>query len=168
MIASPFQTFGYLWPFFALTKSTLFISNATPRSVMNSPTLPNYCRENYQMKGVANTVDMDQIKEAYYCSHPDLNKFSIVSRGPNFIKLLEEPYNRGWAFDNRNHELVCRKFKLVNNGVCSIYIVRVQLVLHGMKCWWLFPPKLKKRGNQTLGTTMGMILNFLSCKDGLD
>lgn len=52
------------------------------------------------MKGVANTVDMDQIKEHYYCSHPDLNKLSIVARGPNFIKLLEEPHNRGSVFDD--------------------------------------------------------------------
>lgn len=68
------------------------------RSVSNSPTLLNYCREIYQMKGVAETVYMDQIKEHYYCSHPDLNRWSIVARGPNFIKLLEEPHNRS-VFD---------------------------------------------------------------------
>ena len=68
------------------------------QSVSNSLTLLNYCREIYQMKGVAETVYMDQIKEHYYCSHPDLNKLSIVPRGPNFIKLLEEPHNHG-VFD---------------------------------------------------------------------
>ena len=71
------------------------------RSVSNSPTLLNYCREVYQMNGVAETVNMDQIKEHYYCSHPDLNRWSIVARGPNFIKLLEEPHNHS-VFDYTN------------------------------------------------------------------
>jgi glutathionyl-hydroquinone reductase len=64
------------------------------RSVANSPTLLNYCREIYQMAGVASTVNMPQIKEHYYCSHPDLNKWSIIPRGPDFIKMLQEPHNR--------------------------------------------------------------------------
>jgi putative glutathione S-transferase len=64
------------------------------RSVSNSPTLLNYCRDIYQMRGVAETVDMEQIKEHYYCSHPNLNKWSIIPRGPDFIKLLAEPHNR--------------------------------------------------------------------------
>ena len=64
------------------------------RSVMNSPNLLNYCREIYQMPGVADTVDMDQIKQHYYCSHPDLNRFSIVPKGPDFEKLLNEPHDR--------------------------------------------------------------------------
>ncbi len=60
------------------------------RSVSNSPTLLNYCRNIYRMKGVAETVNMDQIKLHYYCSHPDLNKWSIVPRGPDFIRLLTQ------------------------------------------------------------------------------
>ena len=64
------------------------------RSVANSPTLLNYCREIYNMPGVAQTVNMHQIKEHYYCSHPDLNKWSIVPRGPNFELLLQQPHNR--------------------------------------------------------------------------
>lgn len=63
------------------------------RSVANSPTLLNYCREIYQMTGVASTANMPQIKEHYYCSHPDLNKWSIIPRGPDFIKMLQEPHN---------------------------------------------------------------------------
>lgn len=64
------------------------------RSVANSPVLLNYCREIYQMRGVASTVDMHQIKEHYYCSHPDLNKLSIVPRGPDFERMLKERHNR--------------------------------------------------------------------------
>ena len=64
------------------------------RSVANSPVLLNYCREIYQMRGVASTVDMHQIKEHYYCSHPDLNMLSIVPRGPDFERMLKERHNR--------------------------------------------------------------------------
>jgi len=64
------------------------------RSVANSDTLLNYCREIYQMTGVAGTVNMHQIKEHYYCSHPDLNRWSIVPKGPDFIKMLEKPHDR--------------------------------------------------------------------------
>ena len=38
---------------------------------------------------------MHQIKEHYYCSHPDLNKLSIVPRGPDFEHMLKERHNRG-------------------------------------------------------------------------
>lgn len=64
------------------------------RSVANSPVLLNYCRDIYQMPGVAKTVDMHQIKEHYFCSHPDLNRFSIVPRGPDFERLLKDPHGR--------------------------------------------------------------------------
>jgi putative glutathione S-transferase len=64
------------------------------RSVCHSPVLLNYCREIYQMPGVAETVDMHQIKEHYYCSHPELNKFSIIPRGPDFERMLKAPHDR--------------------------------------------------------------------------
>lgn len=64
------------------------------RSVEGSPVLLNYCREIYQMPGIAETVNMRQIKEHYYCSHPDLNKWSIVPRGRNFEALLKMPHDR--------------------------------------------------------------------------
>ena len=70
------------------------------RSVANSPVLLNYCRDIYQMPGVAGTVDMHQIKEHYFCSHPDLNKFSIVPRGPDFERLLQGPHDRD-SFDGK-------------------------------------------------------------------
>ena len=43
---------------------------------------------------VKETVDMEQIKMHYFTSHPHLNKFSIIPRGPNMVKLLEAPHNR--------------------------------------------------------------------------
>lgn len=64
------------------------------RSVATTPSILNYCREIYQMPGVKETVSMEQIKHHYYTSHPTLNYYSIVPRGPDFIKLLEQPHDR--------------------------------------------------------------------------
>jgi putative glutathione S-transferase len=64
------------------------------RSVATTPAVLNYCRDIYQTPGGAETVNMEQIKAHYYCSHPTLNKYSIIPRGPDFIKLLEEPHDR--------------------------------------------------------------------------
>ena len=64
------------------------------RSVATTPCILNYCREIYQMPGVKETVNMEQIKAHYYCSHPTLNHYSIIPRGPGFIKLLSEPHDR--------------------------------------------------------------------------
>lgn len=64
------------------------------RSVATSPTILEYCREIYQMEGIPDTCHMDQTKLHYYCSHPSHNKFSIIPRGRDFMKLLEEPHHR--------------------------------------------------------------------------
>ena len=68
------------------------------RSVMHSPSILNYCREIYQMTGVSENTNMSQIKEHYYCSHPDFNRFSIIPKGPDFEKLLKERHNRDSLF----------------------------------------------------------------------
>lgn len=60
------------------------------RSVAQSPALLKYCREIYQMPGVAETVDMEQIKVHYFTSHPRLNALSIIPRGTDFEALLKE------------------------------------------------------------------------------
>lgn len=64
------------------------------RSVANSPAILNYMREIYQMPGVKETVNMEQIKAHYFCSHPELNYYSIIPKGSDFISLLEQPHNR--------------------------------------------------------------------------
>jgi putative glutathione S-transferase len=64
------------------------------RTVAGSPALLNYCRDIYQMPGVKETVNMDQIKTHYYTSHPILNPYSIIPRGPDFEAMLQEPHNR--------------------------------------------------------------------------
>eukprot|EP00592_Proboscia_alata_P006737 CAMPEP_0194354274 /NCGR_PEP_ID=MMETSP0174-20130528/2466_1 /TAXON_ID=216777 /ORGANISM="Proboscia alata, Strain PI-D3" /LENGTH=582 /DNA_ID=CAMNT_0039123171 /DNA_START=88 /DNA_END=1836 /DNA_ORIENTATION=+ len=65
------------------------------RSVENSPTILNYCREIYQMSSVADTCNMSQVKTHYYCSNPDLNEYSIIPLGMDFETTLKEPHNRG-------------------------------------------------------------------------
>lgn len=64
------------------------------RSVATTPAILNYCREIYQMPGVNETVNMEQIKLHYYASHPELNYYSIVPKGNNFLSLLEERHDR--------------------------------------------------------------------------
>jgi putative glutathione S-transferase len=71
-----------------------FYFRANTRLVMLTPSLLNYCREIYQMPGVAETCNMEQIKTHFYASHAEWNKFSIIPQGLGFLKMLEEPHNR--------------------------------------------------------------------------
>jgi len=41
-----------------------------------------YLRDLYQTPGVAETVNMDHIKEHYYTTHPDVNPTRLIARGP--------------------------------------------------------------------------------------
>uniref|UniRef100_A0A7S1YQK3 GST C-terminal domain-containing protein n=1 Tax=Ditylum brightwellii TaxID=49249 RepID=A0A7S1YQK3_9STRA len=69
--------------------SSIYMKTNT-RSVANTPALLNYCREVYRIPGVADTCHMDQIKAHYYCSHVELNRYSIIPRGSDFMGLLKE------------------------------------------------------------------------------
>ena len=55
--------------------------------------LPAYVRELYQIKGVAETVNMDHIKKHYYASHATINPTRIVPMGPEIDLTL--PHGRG-------------------------------------------------------------------------
>jgi len=57
------------------------------------PNLSGYLRELYQMPGVAETVNMDQIKQHYYRSHESVNPRRLVPKGP--ILDFDAPHNRG-------------------------------------------------------------------------
>jgi putative glutathione S-transferase len=52
------------------------------RRIVDYPNLSNYLRELYQVPQVAGTVDLDQIKQHYYVSHPTVNPTGIVPLGP--------------------------------------------------------------------------------------
>jgi putative glutathione S-transferase len=71
-----------------------FYFRANTRLVMLTPSLLNFCREIYQMPGVAETCQMEQIKAHFFGSHAEWNKYSVVPRGLGFMKHLEVPHNR--------------------------------------------------------------------------
>ncbi len=52
------------------------------RRLVDYPNLWAYTRELYQVPGVAETVDLDHIKQHYYRSHASINPTGIVPRGP--------------------------------------------------------------------------------------
>ena len=66
----------------------------TTRSVMASQILLDYCRDIYQTGNIRKTIDMEQAQAHYYCSHPELNQYSIIPRSKGFMKKLEEPHDR--------------------------------------------------------------------------
>ncbi|PNU19257.1 glutathione-dependent reductase [Geothermobacter hydrogeniphilus] len=55
---------------------------ANLRRIEDYPNLSGYLRDLYQVPGVAETVDFDQIKTHYYASHPAINPTGIVPKGP--------------------------------------------------------------------------------------
>jgi glutathionyl-hydroquinone reductase len=64
--------------------------------IADYPNLWNYTRELYQMPGVAETVNLAQIKRHYYASHDSINPRRVVARGPaiNF----SAPHDRAHRF----------------------------------------------------------------------
>jgi putative glutathione S-transferase len=68
------------------------------RTVAGTPSILNYLRDIYQMSGVASTVNMEQIKQHYFTSHPKLNTWSIIPKGADFVGLLKQPHNRKRKF----------------------------------------------------------------------
>ena len=59
------------------------------RKVSEYPNVMRYLRDVWKIPGVKETTKMDHIKGHYFTSHTNLNCFSIIPRGPNFIKQLE-------------------------------------------------------------------------------
>ena len=52
------------------------------KRIADYPNLSNYLRELYQVPGIAQTVNMEHIKNHYYRSHPSVNPTGIVPKGP--------------------------------------------------------------------------------------
>jgi putative glutathione S-transferase len=63
------------------------------RRIVDYPNLWNYLRELYQVRGVAETVNLDHIKRHYYGSHRNVNPTGIVPIGPLIDFSL--PHDRG-------------------------------------------------------------------------
>jgi len=62
------------------------------RRIDDYPALSGYLSDLYQVPGVRDTVDMDQIKRHYYMSHETINPSGIVPVGPALI--LDKPHDR--------------------------------------------------------------------------
>lgn len=62
------------------------------RRIADYPHLSGYLRELYQVEGIADTVNMDHIKQHYYRSHPMVNPTRIVPVGPALD--FESPHRR--------------------------------------------------------------------------
>jgi len=52
------------------------------KCVREFPNLSNYVRDLFQTPGIGESVNMEDIKTHYFTSHPHLNPFGIVPRGP--------------------------------------------------------------------------------------
>jgi len=57
------------------------------KRIADYPNLSNYLRALYQVKNVAETVNMDHIKRHYYESHATVNPTAIVPKGPEMDLL---------------------------------------------------------------------------------
>lgn len=62
------------------------------RRIVDYPNLYGYLRDLYQIDGIAETVDFDQIKRHYYVTHDDINPTRIVPIGP--VMDLTSPHGR--------------------------------------------------------------------------
>lgn len=65
------------------------------RRLVDYPNLWAYTRELYQVPGVAGTVNLDQIKQHYYCSHPTINPTRVVPLGPELDFAAPHGRERG-------------------------------------------------------------------------
>ena len=63
------------------------------RRVADYPNLSNYLRDLYQVPGIADTVDLGQIKKHYYGSQRQVNPTGIVPIGP--LLDFTAPHDRG-------------------------------------------------------------------------
>ena len=63
------------------------------RRIADYPNLSNYLRELYQVPGVAETVNLDHIKQHYYRSHTTINPTQVVPVGPALD--YDAPHDRG-------------------------------------------------------------------------
>ncbi|MEM9632021.1 MAG: glutathione S-transferase family protein [Pseudomonadota bacterium] len=62
------------------------------RRIEDYPNLSNYLRELYQVPGVADTVDMETIRQHYYGSHESVNPTRVIPVGPDLD--FERPHDR--------------------------------------------------------------------------
>jgi glutathionyl-hydroquinone reductase len=62
------------------------------RRIVDYPNLDGYLRDLYQQPGIAETVNLEHIKQHYYITHDDINPTQIVPVGPQLD--LTRPHGR--------------------------------------------------------------------------
>lgn len=62
------------------------------KRIADYPNMSNYLRELYQIRGIAETINMDHIKKHYYGSHETINPHLVVPLGPEID--FGAPHNR--------------------------------------------------------------------------
>lgn len=74
------------------------------RKISEYPSLWNYLKELYQLPGVAETVNLDHIREHYYTTQSDINPKHIVAVGPDHA--FDAPHDRERLSGNPPEALV--------------------------------------------------------------
>jgi len=64
------------------------------KKISEYPNIYNYLKELYQIEDIKKTINMYHIKTHYFSSHPNLNFYSIIPKGPNVLTDLETPHDR--------------------------------------------------------------------------
>lgn len=64
--------------------------------ISDYPNLYGFLRDIYQLPGIAETVNIDHIRNHYYRSHKTINPTGIISTGP--LQDLDEPHGRDARF----------------------------------------------------------------------
>ena len=59
------------------------------RMVSEYPNVFRYCCDIWKIDGVAETINMPHIKMHYFTSHPKLNFFGVIPKGPDFIGQMK-------------------------------------------------------------------------------
>jgi len=54
----------------------------------------DFCRDMYQLPGMADTINMEHIKTHYFTSHPELNWYAVIPQGSDFLGELGKPHTR--------------------------------------------------------------------------
>jgi putative glutathione S-transferase len=70
------------------------------RHIYEYPNLSNYLKDLYQVPGVAETCNLDHIRNHYFRSHPSVNPHGIVPVGPRVD--LSAPHDRAERFPSKS------------------------------------------------------------------
>lgn len=64
------------------------------QKIENFPNLLNFCRDIYQLPGIADTIKMKHIKVGYFSSNVKLNPLAIIPIGSNSLSKFQESHSR--------------------------------------------------------------------------